>query len=86
MMYYKIVLSSDQKDEQNKIENFAESIRSTLKNDTEFSVFSTTSSGITTIYFSTLAFELCTVLSEKFGFESFDCSSDDFKALSEFTE
>ena len=86
MICYKIVLPSDQKDKQKEIETCAENIRSTLKNDTEFSVFSITSNNITTIYFSTLAFELCTVLREKFGFESFDCSSDDFKALSELTE
>ena len=86
MIYYKIVLTPSQEEEQTEIETFAEGIRTTLKNSTEFSVFSTTTRDNITIYFSPLTFELCTVLNEKFGFSSFEYTFDDFNALSELTE
>ena len=85
MVCYKIVLSINQKTEQLEIESIAGSIRTTLKDSTEFSVFSTTTKDNITIYFSSLAFELCTVLSEKFGFESFDCSVKEFNTLNSLT-
>jgi len=60
MKYYKVVIPS--KEYQKELEKQAETIRSTLKCDKNFAIFSvTTSNNIKVVYLSSLAFEHSTV-------------------------
>ena len=78
----KITLETGQTFKQEELETYAESVRSTLKNVADFFVFSTTANDTKIIYLSSLAFEHCTVLIEKLGLASTECSSTDLNVLS----